>query len=83
MEDGHAGECGGFGGGGSVGLYGDGGGGSYSGGGGGQGGGGGGSYVRLDGEDVTKQIGSDGHIMHGEVEIVKLLSNKYIYCLPE
>ena len=72
VEGGHAGECGGFGGGGSVGLYGGGGGGGYSGGGGGRGGGGGGSYVRLDGENVTKQIGSDGH---GEVEIVKVLSN--------
>ena len=71
VEGGHAGECGGFGGGGSVGLYGGGGGGGYSGGGGGRGGGGGGSYVRQDGENVAKRVGNTGH---GEVEIVRITS---------
>ena len=71
VEGGAGGECGGFGGGGSVGLYGGGGGGGFSGGGGGRGGGGGGSYVRLDGENITKVIGNNGH---GEVEIVHVWS---------
>ena len=69
VEGGNGGECGGFGGGGGVGMYGGGGGGGFSGGGGGRGGGGGGSYVRADGDYVTKEI---GHMSHGEVEIVKL-----------
>ncbi|XP_065906780.1 E3 ubiquitin-protein ligase Midline-1-like [Dysidea avara] len=72
VEGGAGGECGGFGGGGSVGLYGGGGGGGFSGGGGGRGGGGGGSYVRSDGEKITKMIGNCGH---GEVEIVKVWSD--------
>ena len=66
VEGGNGGKCGGFGGGGSVGLYGRGG---FSGGGGGRAGGDGGSYVRSDGEDVTKEVGNDGH---GNVEIAKL-----------
>ena len=71
VEGGSGGECGGFGGGGSVGLYGGGGGGGFSGGGGGRGGGGGGSYVRQDGENVTKDV---GNLTHGEVEIHKVPS---------
>ena len=66
---GNGGQSGGFGGGGAVGMFGGGGGGGYSGGGGGRGGGGGGSYVRPDGINVEKQIGSDGH---GSVEIDKV-----------
>ena len=69
VEGGDGGECGGFGGGGGVGMYGGGGGGGFSGGGGGRGGGGGGSYVRADGDNVTREI---GHMDHGEVRIVKL-----------
>ena len=69
VDGGFGGECGGFGGGGSVGLYGGGGGGGFSGGGGGRGGGGGGSYVREDGENVTKEVGNMGH---GEVKIIQL-----------
>ena len=68
VEGGNGGECGGFGGGGGVGLHEGGGGGGFSGGGGGRGGGGG-SYVRSDGEDVSKEVGSMGH---GQVKIVKL-----------
>jgi len=71
VEGGDSGECGGFGGGGSVGLYGGGGGGGFSGGGGGRGGGGGGSYIRSDGENVAKTIGSSGH---GSVEIERVSS---------
>ena len=71
VEGGDGGECGGFGGGGSVGLYGGGGGGGFSGGGGGRGGGGGGSYIRSDGENVTKEVGNLGH---GEVEIERITS---------
>lgn len=55
-----AGQCGGYGGGGGVGLYGGGGGGGFSGGGGGRGGGGGGSYVKKTGGHVTKKVGNDG-----------------------
>ena len=69
VDGGDGGECGGFGGGGGVGMYGGGGGGGFSGGGGGRGGGGGGSYVRADGDNITKEI---GHMEHGEVIIVKL-----------
>ena len=69
VEGGDGGECGGFGGGGSVGLYGGGGGGGFSGGGGGRGGGGGGSYVRSDGENVTKEV---GNLDHGKVEIERV-----------
>ena len=69
VDGGDGGECGGFGGGGGVGMYGGGGGGGFSGGGGGRGGGGGGSYVRPDGENVTKEI---GNMDHGEVKIVNL-----------
>ena len=69
VEGGNGGECGGFGGGGGVGMYGGGGGGGFSGGGGGRGGGGGGSYVREDGENVTKEV---GNMHHGEVTIEKL-----------
>ena len=69
VDGGSGGECGGFGGGGSVGLYGGGGGGGFSGGGGGRGGGGGGSYIRADGDNVTKEI---GHVNHGEVEITRI-----------
>ena len=69
VDGGDGGECGGFGGGGGVGMYGGGGGGGFSGGGGGRGGGGGGSYVRADGDDVTREI---GHMDHGEVRIMKL-----------
>ena len=69
VDGGFGGECGGFGGGGGVGLYGAGGGGGFSGGGGGRGGGGGGSYVREDGENVTKEVGNMGH---GEVKIIQL-----------
>ena len=61
LNDGAAGQYGGFGGGGATGQYGGGGGGGYSGGGGGRGGGGGGSYVRVDGTDVEKQVGNDDH----------------------
>ena len=67
VEGGNSGKYGGFGGGGSVGKYGGGGGGGFSGGGGGRGGGGGGSYVRPNGENVTKEVGNCGH---GQVEIV-------------
>jgi len=69
VDGGNGGECGGFGGGGSVGLYGGGGGGGFSGGGGGRGGGGGGSYVRSDGDNVTKEV---GHCGYGEVEVAKV-----------
>jgi len=70
FDGGNGGECGGFGGGGGVGLFGGGGGGGFSGGGGGRGGGGGGSYVRKDGENVTKEV---GNMSHGEVKIAKLM----------
>ena len=70
VEGGYGGECGGFGGGGGVGMYGGGGGGGYSGGGGGRGGGGGGSYVREDGDNITKEV---GNMHHGEVTIEKLI----------
>ena len=69
VDGGNGGEYAGFGGGGDVGMFGGGGGGGFSGGGGGRGGGGGGSYVRADGENVTKEV---GNMSHGEVEIVKL-----------
>ena len=72
VEGGNGGKCGGFGGGGGVGQYGGGGGGGFSGGGGGRGGGGGGSYVRSDGENVTKEVGNCGH---GEVEITIISSS--------
>ena len=75
VDGGDGGECGGFGGGGGVGMYGGGGGGGFSGGGGGRGGGGGGSYVRADGDNVTKEI---GHMNHGEVMIVKLPNNSSV-----
>ena len=65
VDGGFGGDCGGFGGGGSVGKHGYGGGG-FSGGGGGRGGG---SYVRKNGENVTKEVGNMGH---GEVKIIKL-----------
>ena len=71
VDGGNGGEYGGFGGGGGVGMYGGGGGGGFSGGGGGRGGGGGGSYVRANGDNVTKVV---GHMSHGEVEIVKLVN---------
>ena len=58
---GKPGEGGGFGGGGGVGHYGGGGGGGYSGGGGGRGGGGGGSFVREDGLDQRRSLGTEGH----------------------
>ena len=69
VEGGNGGECGGFGGGGGVGMYGGGEGGGFSGGGGGRVGGGGGSYVREDGDNVTKKV---GNMHHGEVTIEKL-----------
>ena len=72
VEGGNGGKCGGFGGGGSVGLYGGGGGGGFSGGGGGRGGGGGGSYIRPDGENITREVGNCGH---GEVEIVAVTTS--------
>ena len=70
VDGGNGGEYGGFGGGGGVRMYGGGGGGGggFSGGGGGRGGGGGGSYVRADGDNITKEV---GHMSHGEVQIVK------------
>ena len=61
FNGGAGGQFGGFGGGGPAGQYGGGGGGGYSGGGGGRGGGGGGSYVRVDGIDVDKRVGNNGH----------------------
>ena len=69
VKGGSGGECGGFGGGGSIGLYGGGGEGGFSGGGGGRGGSGGGSYIRADGDNVTKEV---GNMSHGEVKIVKI-----------
>ena len=72
VDGGNGGECGGFGGGGGVGMYGGGGGGGFSGGGGGRGGGGGGSYVREDGDNITKEV---GNMHHGEVKIERLSSH--------
>ena len=69
VEGGNGGDCGGFGGGGGVGMYGGGGGGGFSGGGGGRGGGGGGSYIREDGDNITKEV---GNIHHGDVKIERL-----------
>ena len=76
LNGGHGGQCGGFGGGGAIGQFGGGGGGGYSGGGGGRGGGGGGSYVRFDGVDIEKELGSQ---MHGSVIIEKVPGNHIKY----
>ncbi len=72
VTGGAGGEGGGFGGGGGIGAYGGGGGGGYCGGGGGRGGGGGGSYIRQDGMDIEREIGSEGY---GLVIIEKIVVN--------
>ena len=61
LDEGHGGQCGGYGGGGAIGSFGGGGGGGFSGGGGGRGGGGGGSYVHPTlATNVKKSLGNEG-----------------------